>query len=64
MRHDLSMEYGEAGMYYYWRKRLVGSGEDRCFRRIAVEYTFDADRNVIDRRVDGGSFVDQQGQGE
>jgi hypothetical protein len=59
--HDLSVEYDEGGMYYRWRKELVGSGENRCFQRIAVEYSFDADRNLTDRRVDGGSFVDQQG---
>lgn len=64
LNHDLSVEYGENGMYYRWRKELVGSGQNRCFQRIAVEYSFDGDRNVTDRRVDGGSFVDQQGQGE
>jgi hypothetical protein len=63
LHHDLSVRYGE-GTRYYWRKGLVGSGGNRCFQRITVEYDFDADRTVIGRRVDGGSFVDQQGQGE
>jgi hypothetical protein len=60
LHHDLSVDYGEAGTRYYCRKELVGSGANRCFQRIAVVYVFGADRNVIDRQVDGGSFVDQQ----
>lgn len=62
--HDLSVEYDQDGARYTWRKELVGSGDKRCFQRIAVECTFDAGRNLIDRRVDGGSFVDQWRQGE
>lgn len=61
--HDLSVRDGE-GTRYYWRKALVGSGENRCFQRMIVEYELDAGRTVIERRAEGGSFVDQQGQGE
>ncbi len=62
--HDLSVAYREDGTYYYWRKGLAGSGGNRCFQRIVAEYTFDTDRSLIGRRIDGGSFVDQQGTGE
>jgi len=58
-RNDLSVQYGQDDPRYFCRKVLIGSGEDRCFQQIIVEYTFDADRNVIDRRIEGGSFVDQ-----
>jgi hypothetical protein len=64
LRYDLSVDYAAGGLRYRWRKELVGSGKNRCFQRIAVEYTFDADRKVIDRRVDGGTFVGEQEQGE
>jgi hypothetical protein len=64
LSHDLSVEYGEGAMRFVWRKELVGSGENRCFQRMQVEYRLDADRKVIDRYVQGGSFVDRQAQGE
>lgn len=59
-RNDLSAQYGQGGPHYFCRKVLVGSGESRCFQQIAVEYTFDADRKMIGRRIAGGSFVDQE----
>jgi hypothetical protein len=49
---------GQEGTYF-WRKGLSGSGENRCFQRVVVEYTFDASRNVIDRQIEGGRFVDE-----
>jgi len=61
LHNDLSVQYGQGGTYYYWRKGLVGSGQNRCFQQTIVEYTLDADRRVIERRADGGSFVDQEG---
>jgi hypothetical protein len=59
-RNDLSVQYGQRGTHYFCRKVLMGSGGNRCFQQIVIEYTFDADRNVIDRRIEGGSFVDQE----
>lgn len=59
-RNDLSAQYGQDGPRYSCRKVLMGSGENRCFQQVVVDYTFDADRNVIDRRIEGGSFVDQE----
>lgn len=61
LHSDLSVRHGQGSTHCYWRKGLVGSGQNRCFRQIIVEYTFDADRRVIERRAEGGSFVDQEG---
>ena len=59
LHHDLSVQYDGDDTRYYCRKGLVGSGENRCFQQVVVEYTFDGNRNVIDRRIEGGQFVDE-----
>lgn len=58
LANDLSIEYGEdekvAG--YYCRKLLMG--KQRCFQQIQVTLTFDAKRKLIDRKIEGGKFVE------
>jgi hypothetical protein len=61
LHNDLSEQYDGDTSTYYCRKGLVGSGENRCFQQIVIEYIFDANRNLIDRRVEGGQFVDEEG---
>ncbi len=58
LRNDLSIEYDEAGGLptYFCRKVLMGEG-GRCFQRMEVELTFDANRNVVNREVSGGQFT-------
>ena len=58
LHNDLSVQYEGDDQYYYCRKGLVGGRETRCFQEVVIEYTFDAQRNVIDRRIEGGRFVD------
>jgi hypothetical protein len=58
LSNDLSVRYEGDDQLYYVRKGLVGGGETRCFQEVVVEYTFDGQRNVIDRQVTGGRFVD------
>ena len=58
LNNDLSVQYDGDDQFYFCRKGLVGSGETRCFQEVIIEYTFDARRNVIDRRVEGGHFWD------
>jgi hypothetical protein len=58
LANDLSARYEGDDTFYFCRKGLVGSGETRCFQQVTVEYTFDARRTVIERRVEGGRFVD------
>jgi len=64
LHNDLSVQYEGDDQFYFCRKGLVGSGETRCFRQVIVEYTFDARRQVIERRVEGGCFVDPSSSGE
>jgi hypothetical protein len=60
LRNDLSIEYDDAGGLptYFCRKVLMGEG-GRCFQRMEVELTFDANRNMVSREVSGGQFVEQ-----
>ena len=60
LHNDLSVQYDGDTTTYYCRKGLMGSGDNRCFQQVTVTYTFDANRNVIDRQVEGGRFVDQE----
>jgi hypothetical protein len=59
LRNDLSIEYGEGDgkPTYFTRKVLIGES-GRCFQRIEVELTFDANKNLINREISGGQFVD------
>jgi hypothetical protein len=62
--NDLSINYGEGGeaTTYFCRKLLTGEG--RCFERIEVALTFDEKRQLIDRNIRGGTFVDESGSGK
>jgi len=57
--NDLSLEYGqsEAQNTYVCRKMLMGEGH--CFQQVEVELTFDTKRNLINREVTGGEFVEE-----
>ena len=55
--NDLSLEYDESGKAtYFCRKVLMGEG--RCFQRIQVELTYDANRRLVSREITGGVFVE------
>ena len=60
LHNDLSVEYDGDTAHYYCRKGLMGAGDNRCFQQVVVAYTFDANRNVIDRQAEGGRFVDEE----
>jgi hypothetical protein len=58
--NDLSIRYGDAGeeTTYFCRKTLIGS--ERCFRPIEIELTFDEQRRLIDKKVQGGQFISEE----
>jgi hypothetical protein len=58
LNNDLSAEYGEGEgeTAYYSRKVLVG--KKGCYIPIEVEMKFDAHRNLVEKRVKGGKFVE------
>ena len=53
MNNDLSLD-DEGG--YHVRKVLMGSG--RCFQQIEVAMKFDASRQLLDKQICGGKFVE------
>jgi hypothetical protein len=55
LSNDLSADY-ENGDVYHVRKVLMGSG--RCFQQVEVELKFDASRNLLEKHVQGGRFVE------
>jgi len=58
LSNDLSVEYGEdeKATSYFCRKVLMG--KQRCFQQIEVALTFDANRKLIDRKIEGGKFIE------
>ena len=58
--NDLSIRYAdlENETTYFCRKTLIGS--EQCFRPIEVELTFDEQRNLIDKKIEGGQFISEE----
>jgi hypothetical protein len=56
LSNDLSMEYEDGGNVYSIHKTLMGNG--KCFQRIEVEMKFNASKHLIDKQVQGGTFID------
>lgn len=54
--NDLSVEYEEGGDVFYARKVLMG--ENKCFQRVEVNLKFNADRQVIEKDIIGGEFIE------
>ncbi|MFN8435040.1 MAG: hypothetical protein U0V18_13525 [Anaerolineales bacterium] len=54
--NDLSVEYEEGGDVFYARKVLMG--ENKCFQRIEVNLKFNADRQVTEKDIIGGEFIE------
>jgi hypothetical protein len=54
---ELSAEYaGDATTNFIWHKALIGSR--RCYQPIEVTLKFNAQRQVIERQIAGGTFVE------
>jgi hypothetical protein len=54
--NDLSVEYEGGSNVYFGRKVLMGNG--RCFQQIEVEMKFTPERQLIEKEVKGGTFVE------
>jgi hypothetical protein len=61
LRNDLSADYDEntGATSYVCRKLLMG--KQRCFQSIEVTLRFDADKKLIDRQIQGGTVVENNG---
>ena len=70
LQNELSIDYGvqegEDGettppsneVTYFCRKGLVGEG--RCYQTVEIELTFDKDRRLIDQKIKGGKFIEEE----
>ena len=54
--NDLSLEYEGDSTYYIVRKGLIGN--NRCFQQIEVEMKFNSERELTEKQVQGGKFVE------
>ena len=54
--NDLSQEYDNDQTVYFVRKVLIG--ENRCFQQIEVQLKFTPARQLIEKQVQGGKFVE------
>ena len=53
LHNDLSLN--DEGNGYLVHKTLMGS--NRCFQRIEVELNFDSSRQLLEKTITGGEFV-------
>lgn len=53
--NDPSLDEEDGKLIYRCRKVLIGSGH--CFQPVETTFTFDKDRQVIARQVNGGEFI-------
>lgn len=58
--NDLSIHYGKKAQSdtYFCRKVIVGT--QRCYRPIEVEMTFNHERKLMERQINGGKFVEDE----
>jgi hypothetical protein len=58
--NDLSIQYGDTDKedVYFTRKQIVG--RSGCCKPIEVELTFDRQRHVKDRKIQGGQFITEE----
>ncbi len=54
LNNDLSLN--DEGDGYIVRKTLIGA--NRCFQQIEVELNFSSTKAVVDRRIQGGRFIE------
>jgi phage FluMu protein Com len=60
LRNDLSLRFDDKGKKtYFCRKVLLGAGKQYCFQSVEVTLTFDANRNLIERTISGGEFLEE-----
>ena len=55
--NDLSNQY-EGASAYFCRKVLIGG--QRCYQPIEIELSFDKNKKLIDQKIKGGKFVDEE----
>ncbi len=61
MRNDPSPDYdgGEFASAYTCRKVVMGNGQNRCFQQIELLLTFNTKRQLTEKTITGGKFVEE-----
>ena len=54
---DNDVSLGDSGVAYFARKVLMGDS-GRCFQQIEVVMKFTSTRELIEREIQGGTFVE------
>lgn len=54
--NDLSVEFEDDREVFHVRKGLIGT--NRCFQQMEVEMKFNSSRQLIEKDVQGGIFVE------
>jgi hypothetical protein len=55
--NDPSLEFEDNKTIYFCRKVLMGSGP--CFQQVETTFKFDESRNILEKEVSGGEFVEE-----
>lgn len=58
LTNDLSREYEGKEELYFVRKVLMGDGSNRCYQKMEVGMKFDTNRNLLEKIVENGAFVE------
>ena len=56
--NDLSVEYEGKREIYYVRKVLIGNGSNHCYQQIEVGLKFNSDRDLLEKTIENGTFVE------
>ncbi len=56
--NELSWTDTESGSAAAYSCRKVLMGSSNCFQRIELRLEFDSKRNIVDRQITGGKFID------
>ena len=57
LNNDLSLNYEGQREIYFVHKVLIGEG--KCFQQIEVELKFDENKQLLEKHIHGGTFVEE-----
>ena len=58
LNSEMSIEYDDSGNTTGYQIRKVLIGKERCFQQVEVIMSFDAKRNLKDKEVIGGQWLE------
>jgi len=57
LRNEPSAIFDEHGKKTFFCRKVL-MGDSLCFQKIEVEFTFDTKYNIIERKIQGGTFFE------